>query len=154
MLHLIPASLHRAGLRAAHRARKSWWRLARPKLTGVTVIAFNGEGQVLMVRHTYGSGKWTLPGGGIRAGEDPAAAALREFAEELGCPIEGVEAIGLLGGTLYGAPIGRYIFAGSVSGTPRPDGREVAEAGFFARDGLPDGCSAFVGECLGMLKQR
>ena len=150
MFHLIPAGLHRAGLRAAHRARKQYWRLAKPALTGVTVIALDGAGQVLLVRHTYGSGLWSLPGGGLRRGEAPHVAAMREFAEELGCAIERIEAVGLHRSTLHGAPTERHVFRGKIAVTPQPDGREVAEARFFASDKLPEGCSGVVLECLAM----
>ena len=49
MLHLIPAPLHRAGLRLAHAVRRRWWRLARPRLTGVCVVACDDAGRVLGV---------------------------------------------------------------------------------------------------------
>jgi 8-oxo-dGTP diphosphatase len=44
-------------------------------------------GRVLLVRIAPGisaSGRWTLPGGGLRFGEDPAAGLLRELREETG----------------------------------------------------------------------
>lgn len=34
------------------------------------------------------SGRWTLPGGGVRFGEEPAAAAVREVDEETGLLVE------------------------------------------------------------------
>lgn len=152
MLHLIPAGLHRAGLNLAHELRKRWWRLAKPALSGVTVIARDDSGRVLLVRHSYGSGRWTLPGGGIRAGEEPLAAARREVAEELGCALDEAVLVGLHRGTLHGAPVKRHIVAGRLSAELRPDGREVAQARFFARDALPDGCAAIVTDALQMLK--
>jgi 8-oxo-dGTP diphosphatase len=39
--------------------------------------------RILMVRHVHdGRDYWTLPGGGIEPGEQPAAAAIRELEEE------------------------------------------------------------------------
>jgi 8-oxo-dGTP pyrophosphatase MutT (NUDIX family) len=154
MLHLIPAGLHRAGLRLAHFLRKRWWRMARPSLSGVNVIALDAAGRVLLVRHSYGKGWWTLPGGGLRSGEEPLAAALREFAEELGCTLAAPLSLGMHRGTLHGAPVTRHVFTGQAVGTPRPDGREVAEARFFERSSLPERCNSFVGECLALLEQR
>ena len=150
MFHLIPAPLHRGALRLAHFARKRWWRLTRAKLLGVAVIALDGEGRVLLVRHHYGSGLWTLPGGGLRPAEDPRKAALREFREELGCGLNGVEALGVHRSTYHGAPIKRFIFRGRIAGDPRPDGREVAEARFFAANALPPDSVNFIGQCIEM----
>ena len=43
------------------------------------------QGQILMVQHTEsGRSYWTLPGGGIEAGETPEEAVLREVWEETG----------------------------------------------------------------------
>ena len=40
-------------------------------------------GKVVLVRQSYAAG-WHLPGGGVRHGEPPAKAVLRELKEELG----------------------------------------------------------------------
>jgi hypothetical protein len=69
MFHLIPAPLHRALLRIAHRLRKRWLRLAKRATGGVTVIGLDEAGRVFLVRHSYGSGRWALPGGGLGRGE-------------------------------------------------------------------------------------
>ena len=47
------------------------------------------DGKVLLARWVGPEGpKWTLPGGGIDHGEDPADAAIREVREETGFTIE------------------------------------------------------------------
>jgi 8-oxo-dGTP pyrophosphatase MutT (NUDIX family) len=56
-------------------------------LPGVAVALVVRDGQVLMLRtYRYPVGRhgWELPGGGVDPGEDPAAAAAREAAEETG----------------------------------------------------------------------
>lgn len=50
-------------------------------------LATDDAGRVLLVRVAPGYpsvGQWTLPGGGLKFGEDPAAGALRELTEETG----------------------------------------------------------------------
>lgn len=137
MLHLIPAPLHRQLYRLADRVRRVWWRLAKPRRRSVNVIAFNDEGRVLLVRHSYGPPVWALPGGGIDRGEDPEAAARREFREELGCGIEGLAAIETVSQEVSGSKDLMYLFAATIAGTPAPDMREIVELGYFDPANLP-----------------
>jgi ADP-ribose pyrophosphatase YjhB (NUDIX family) len=59
------------------------------RLTRVAAYALvlDEDERILLVRVAQGysgAGRWTLPGGGINFGEDPADAVLRELAEETG----------------------------------------------------------------------
>ena len=137
MLHLIPPWLHRAGLRLAHAVRKRWWRLAKVQLNGCRVLAFDQGGRLLLIRHSYGSGNWMLPGGGIARGEAPLLAARRELAEETGCILRDALVHAVLEEQLYGTTNRVHLIAGRAEGQPRPDGREIIELGFFGRDALP-----------------
>ncbi len=137
LLHHLPAPLHRAALRFAHALRCAWWRVTRPRIEGCRVIALNADGQVLLVRHTYGSPAWMPPGGGIGPGEDPVLAGAREFEEEIGCRLEGGAALTTTLDTLHGAGNLVHIITGTSHGMPRPDGREIAAAAYFALDALP-----------------
>jgi 8-oxo-dGTP diphosphatase len=60
----------------------SWWRLRRPRHEGVLVAVYVGAA-LLLVRSSYRT-EWNFPGGSIRRGEAPEAAARRELAEEIG----------------------------------------------------------------------
>ena len=144
MLHLIPAPLHRLALRVAHRLRTRWRRWARPQTAGVSVIAVDEAGRVFLVRHAYGSGRWSLPGGGLGRKEDPADCARREMREELGCELERLEPTAQFDEVLYGAPHRAFVFTARFAGEPRADGREIVETGWFALDALPPDLVSFA----------
>ena len=141
MLHLIPAPLHRLALRAAHGVRRRWWRIARVRLEGCRVLAFDAAGRVLLIRHSYGSGNWLLPGGGIARGEAPVLAAQRELAEETGLRLTEPRCLAVIDEPLYGTINRVHLYAGTGQGTLRCDGREVIEARFFAPGEWPDNLS-------------
>jgi ADP-ribose pyrophosphatase YjhB (NUDIX family) len=58
-------------------------RASRGMTLGVRAVAVDGEGRVMLVRHTYLEG-WWLPGGGVDRGETTGDAAARELFEETG----------------------------------------------------------------------
>lgn len=144
MLHLIPAGLHRLLLRAAHGFRRHWWRLARPELTGVCVIAQDDAGRVLLLRQSYGTTRWVLPGGGVGWGENVATAAEREFREEVGCDLAVLSFAGISAEELHGTANAVHVFTARLAGTPQVDGREIVEARLFALDALPPEISTRV----------
>lgn len=137
MLRLIPAPLHRQLYRIAYRLRGHWRWLTGWPSHGVSIIGRDGNGRILLVRHAYGSGRWALPGGGLRRGEDPAACARREIREELGCELADVTLVEMVEREIQGAPNTSHIFSALVEGEPRPDGRELVAAEWFAPDALP-----------------
>lgn len=144
VLALAPAPLHRVALRIAHRVRRQWWRLRRPTIHGCRVLGLDEQGRVLLVRHSYGSGNWMPPGGGLKPGEDPLLAAAREFREEIGIKLDDAWLVASTHDALHGAGNVSHIVAGTCSGAPRPDGREIVEARFF----MPGDWPAPMGEGL------
>jgi putative (di)nucleoside polyphosphate hydrolase len=65
----------------------------RPYRPGVGIVLLNRRGLAFVGRRVdVGRPAWQMPQGGIAAGEEPRAAALRELAEETG--VEAVEVIG------------------------------------------------------------
>lgn len=148
MLHLIPAPLHRAGLTLAHAVRIRWWQWRKPLLIGCRVLAFDDAQRVLLIRHSYGSGRWMLPGGGVDRGEDPLAAGIRELVEETGCGLRDPMLFGQVDEPLYGTTNRVHLITGTTTGMVQGDGREVIAAEFFALDALPDDLSYLVDRYL------
>lgn len=56
----------------------------RPYRKGVGIALFNRRGEVLIAERIETPGAWQMPQGGLDAGEEPRAAALRELKEEVG----------------------------------------------------------------------
>ncbi len=93
------------------------------RVVGVAIIVADERGRrVLAARRTappVAAGGWELPGGKCEPGEELAAAAVREVAEELGC---GVRVTGRLAGIETVAPglTLEVVTAELVDGEPVP----------------------------------
>lgn len=73
---------------------------------GAYALVLDDAGRVLLCRmsaKTRTPGRWTLPGGGLRHGESPDKAVLRELAEETGVQGQGPHLLGVHSNVYGGA---------------------------------------------------
>jgi 8-oxo-dGTP pyrophosphatase MutT (NUDIX family) len=118
-----------------------YFRATRGMTFGVRAVVLNDRGEVFLIRHTYVTG-WHFPGGGVEVGETAEMSLERELSEEAGiAPTERP----VLHGLFFNRRISRrdhvavYVLrAFRVEHVKQPD-REIAEAGFFPLDDLPEG---------------
>lgn len=148
------AKLHRLALRTAHALRHRWRMLRGARLEGVTMIACDLQDRVLMVRHSYGPRGWFLPGGGIKRGETPEQAAIRELREETGCMAKGARIVGTFEERVSGSPHTAYIVTCLTHDEPQPDRREVVEARFYPLQSLPEPLSPRTRARLAFWRER
>lgn len=74
-------------LKHAYPWYKAYLRIRKPIHAGTRVIVQRGN-EILLIRHSYGSPAWSLPGGKIDRGETPRHGAVREVREEVGLRID------------------------------------------------------------------
>jgi 8-oxo-dGTP pyrophosphatase MutT (NUDIX family) len=114
-----------------------WWRLRRVRHEGALVAVYAGPA-LLLLRSSYRSA-WNFPGGSVRPGETPEAAARRELTEETGIAAGELVAAGVVCGTWEGQRDRVHAFELRLSGglpTLRLDNREIIGARFVSQDAL------------------
>ena len=122
----------------------AYWRFSRGMTLGVRAVVLDPQNRVFLIRHTYVPG-WHLPGGGVETGETALEALDRELREEACIAMDEPPA---LFGVFFNRRVSRrdhvlvYVIRRfTVLEVKQPD-REIAEAGFFPLDRLPEETSA------------
>ncbi|MBC7269506.1 MAG: NUDIX domain-containing protein [Streptomyces sp.] len=113
-------------------------------LPGVTAVVFDDDGRVLLNRRSD-TRKWAVIGGIPEPGEQPAACAVREVAEETAvrCVAERVVLVQALTPVTYdNGDVCQYMDitfrCRAVEGAARVNDDESLEVGWFAVDALPE----------------
>lgn len=125
-----------------------YWKIGRPETTGVKVILKNQD-EILLVINTYGSRKWSLPGGGVLKGESLLGAAKRETFEEVG-----IEAVDLVShGSFFFDGLGKkdtiWVYSTEVkSRNFHLQSEEISDARWFPLSHLPKISSIVLSESL------
>lgn len=127
------------GLRA--RLFHLYFLLSRPMTFGVRAIVREPEtGRVFLIRHTYVPG-WQLPGGGVEPGETALHALGRELMEEGNIELLAEPRLVSLHFNRNASRrdhVALYLVERYRQASPKLPDREIAEAGFFTPDDLPD----------------
>ena len=110
-----------------------------PKV-GVGVVVHDEAGRLLLVRRGVApaAGKWALPAGFVNAGEDPRDAARREALEETGLEVVVGKVIDVYPGEPGDGVTFFLSFEAELAGGTLRAGDDATDAGFFARDHLPE----------------
>lgn len=127
------------GLRA--RLFHLYFMLRRPMTLGTRGLVHDtASNSVFLIRHTYVPG-WQLPGGGVETGETMEEALARELSEEGNIELLGPPDLRSVHYNSQASPrdhVGFYLITSFRQRTPKLPDREIAEAGFFPLDRLPD----------------
>jgi 8-oxo-dGTP diphosphatase len=124
----------RTAFRLGYPLARLWWRLRRPRHEAALVAIHVGQ-SLLLVRSPYRVA-WNFPGGGVRRGEAPEAAAQRELAEEVGLAAHELVSAGSVSGNWGGRRARVHFFELRLDRLPeiRIDNREIIDARLVSHD--------------------
>jgi 8-oxo-dGTP pyrophosphatase MutT (NUDIX family) len=105
------------------------------------LIHDRASNSVFLIRHTYVPG-WQLPGGGVEVGETLLEALTRELAEEGNITLTAepvLRSMHLNRSASRRDHVGFYLIENFTQASPKLPDYEIAEAGFFTLNNLPEG---------------
>jgi ADP-ribose pyrophosphatase YjhB (NUDIX family) len=120
-----------------------YWRFSRGMTLGVRGVVLDAGGKVFLVRHGYTPG-WYFPGGGVEPGESLVEALARELLEEGNICITGAPPLHGVFRNVHSSPrdhVVVFVVREFEWRSPPPASWEIAEAGFFPLNKLPEGTS-------------
>lgn len=141
MASLRPQGSPLIQLRLPPRLFLAYARFRRGMTLGARGAVLDGEGRILLIRHSYTPG-WHLPGGGVEPGETTVDALARELDEEGGIQLTGAP-------ELFGRYFSRHISRRDhvavyvcrewrQAREPRIPNLEIVDLRFFDPVALPD----------------
>ena len=133
--------------------RKIYWYIFRPQTYGVKCL-IGCENKFLLIRNSYGSTLWNIPGGGLKSSEDTVEAVKREVFEELGLVLDGADYLGEYISTLEYHKDTVYCFYVVASTEVLHLNAEIKEARWFDKNNLPKEISQSIKQCLAFLKLK
>lgn len=131
-----------------------YWFVFRPKTQGVKCLVFF-ENKIILVRHSYGSGKWALPGGGIHKNEKVTEAVVREIKEELNLEVSDIKEVEIFINTAeYKIDTVHCCVAKAQSHDVKIDGQEIIAAEWFSLDALPQEISQLSSHIISLVQKK
>ncbi|MFU0505514.1 NUDIX domain-containing protein [Pseudaminobacter sp. NGMCC 1.201702] len=119
----------------------TYFLLRRPMTLGVRGLVHDrSSNSVFLIRHTYVPG-WQLPGGGVEAGEIMTESLAREFVEEGNIEFTAppvLRSFHLNRQASRRDHVAFFLIEAFRQTAPKLPDREIAEAGFFRLDALPE----------------
>ena len=117
-----------------------------PKVA-IGAVVGNDKGEILLIQRSD-SGIWLYPTGWADVGYSPAEVAVKEVAEETGIQCRVVGLLAVLDGMRLGfthIPLYSLVFhCEAIGGELTPHPLETNDAGWFARDALPEPLAGFA----------
>jgi 8-oxo-dGTP pyrophosphatase MutT (NUDIX family) len=120
-----------------------YWHFARGLTLGVRGIVLDEDGKVFLVRHGYTPG-WHFPGGGVDPGESLSEALARELMEEGNLRVIGAPPLHGVFHNVHASSrdhVAVFVVREFEWPSPPAPSWEIAEAGFFPLNKLPEGTS-------------